>query len=135
MPQVKSNDIRTDLGRVRGMGSAKTGTHHWWLVKITAVALIPLTLWFLFSFLCGVVAQGGGYEVSLEWIKKPYHSFPLAILLVVNFYHAELGGQEIILDYVHNRKLQIASLILYKFFCYGLAALSLYSVLYITFKM
>lgn len=134
MPYSKTGEIKSDLGRARGMGSAKSGSHHWWMLKISALALIPLTLWFLFSFICGVIAQGGDFNASLEWIKKPYHSFPLVILLVMNFYHAELGGQEIILDYVHG-KLQFATLILYKFFCYGLMALSIYSVLYITFKM
>ncbi len=134
MPYPKPGEIKTDLGRARGMGSAKSGTHHWWLMKVTALALIPLTLWFLQSFIFDVAAAGGDFNTALEWIKKPYHSFPLAILLVVNFYHAELGGQEIILDYVHG-KAQIPTLILYKFFCYGLAALSVYSVLYITFKM
>lgn len=134
MPYPKTGEFKTELGRARGMGSAQSGVQHWWLVKITALALIPLTLWFLFSFLNNVVAAGGGFDQSVEWIKKPYHSFPLTLLLIVNFYHAELGGQEIILDYVHG-KAQIASLILYKFFCYGLMALSVYSVLYITFKM
>lgn len=135
MPYPNPNEMKTDLGRVRGMGSAKSGAHHWLSVKITAIALIPLTLWFLYSFLTGVIAMGGTFEASIDWIKKPYHSFPLALLLAVNFYHAELGGQEIIIDYVHKRSLQIPTLILYKFFCYGLIALSLYSVLYITFKM
>jgi len=135
MPQPKPGEIKTDLGRVRGMGSAHSGVQHWWMVKITAVALIPLTVWFLCSFVCGVVMQGGTFAASLDWIQKPYHSFPLVLLLIVNFYHAEIGGQEIILDYVHKRGPQVAALLLYKFFCYGLMALSVYSVLYITFKM
>lgn len=135
MPYPKQGEIKTDLGRVRGLGSAKTGVHHWWMVKITAIALIPLTLWFLCSFIHGVIAQGATFGASVDWLQKPYHSFPLALLLIVNFYHAELGGQEIIMDYVHKRGWQAFWLIFYKFFCYGMMALSVYSVLYITFKM
>jgi succinate dehydrogenase / fumarate reductase membrane anchor subunit len=129
-----TQDFKTPLGRARNLGSAKSGVHHWLMVKVTAIALVPLTLWFVYSVLTGVVAQGGTYDVALEWIKKPYHSFPLVLLLWANFYHAALGGEEIILDYVHGKFL-MPTLILYKFFCYGLAALSIYTVLFITFRM
>jgi succinate dehydrogenase / fumarate reductase, membrane anchor subunit len=135
MPYPDPTEFKTPLARARNVGSAKDGTHHWWLVKVTAVALVPLTLWFLWSFLTKVAALGGGYDVALAWVKKPYNAFPLALVLFVSFYHAALGGQEIIIDYVHNRRYQIPTLILYKFFCYGFAVLSVFSVLYITFRM
>jgi succinate dehydrogenase / fumarate reductase membrane anchor subunit len=131
---TQAKDFRTPLARARHLGSAQSGVEHWWLVKITSIALVPLTLWFVYSLITKVVALGGDFNVALDWVKKPYHSFPLALLIWVNFYHAALGGEEIILDYVHG-KAQIPSLIIYKFFCYGVAALGIYTVLFITFRM
>ena len=126
--------MKSDLARARGLGSAKTGTHHWWLVKMTAIALIPLTLWFFFS-LMNIITMNEGYETALIWIKKPYNSLLLCILLGMNFYHAGLAGQEIIIDYVPNHKVQIPAALVYRFVCYGLGILSVFSVLYITFRV
>lgn len=134
MPYPDPKHMQSDLARARGLGSAKTGTHHWWLVKVTAVMLIPLTLWFLCAVL-KMVAVGGGYQAALDWIHKPYNALPLVIFLGANFYHAGLAGQEIIVDYVPNHKIQIPATMLYRFVCYGLGILSVFSVLYITFKL
>lgn len=126
--------MKSDLKRARGLGSAKTGTHHWWLVKISAIILIPLTLWFFFS-LMHIISVNEGYETALLWIKKPYNSLLLAIFLGMNFYHAGLAGQEIIIDYVPNHKVQIPAALAYRFICYGFGVLSVFAVLYITFKL
>ena len=134
MPYPDPNHLKTPLARARGLGSAQSGTHHWWLVKGTAIILIPLTLWFLCQLL-QLVAAGADYRMALDWIRKPYHSLPLVILLGVNFYHAGLAGQEIIIDYVPNHKIQIPAALLYRYICYGLGILSVFSVLYITFRV
>lgn len=134
MPYPDPNKIQTSLGRARGHGSSKSGTHHWWLVKVTSVALIPLTLWFFYAAL-HLVAQGGDYGSTLLWIQKPYNAFLLCLFLGTNFYHTSLGGQEVIVDYVHNHKVQIPALLAFKLFCFTLGALSIFSVLYITFKL
>lgn len=126
--------MKSDLARARGLGSAKTGTHHWWLVKATAVILIPLTLWFLASLL-HLVAQGADYAAALEWLRKPYNALPLVVLLGVNFYHAGIAGQEIIIDYVPNHKVQIPAALTYRLICYGFGILSVFAVLYITFRV
>lgn len=134
MPYPNPNEMKAPLARARGHGSAKSGTHHWWSIKWTAIALIPLTLWFFFSLIC-VIAKGGTYGTALEWIQKPYNSLLLIIFLGVNFHHAAQAGQEIIVDYVSNHKIQLPTIMFYKFFCYGLAMLSVFSVLYITLRI
>jgi succinate dehydrogenase / fumarate reductase membrane anchor subunit len=134
MPYPDPNHLKSPLAQARGLGSAKSGTHHWWLVRATAIVLIPLTLWFFIEVL-RIVALGGDYATALEWVKKPYHALPLVIFLGVNFYHSGLAGQEIIVDYIPSHKIQIPTLFLYKVFCYGLGILSVFSVLYITFKL
>lgn len=134
MPYPKENDIRTNLGRVRGLGSAKEGTHHWMMVKVSAIALIPLTLWFFFSMMC-MIGSDASFEAALAWVQKPYNSLLMVIFLGMNFYHAAISGQEIIVDYVPNHKIQIPALLLYKGLCYGFGILSVFSVLYITFKL
>lgn len=135
MPYTDPKDMmKTPLARARGTGSAKSGTHHWWMIKVSAIALIPLTLWFFFSLIC-IVGRGGTYATSLEWIQKPYNSLLLVIFLGINFYHAAQAGVEIIMDYVPNHKAQLLSCMLYKFICYFFGILSIFSVLYITFRI
>jgi succinate dehydrogenase / fumarate reductase membrane anchor subunit len=134
MPYPDNTKIQSPMARARGAGSAKSGTHHWWLVKVTSVALVPLTLWFFFGLLC-IVMRGGTYETTLEWVQKPYNAFLLCVFLGTNFYHAALGGQEVIIDYVHKHHVQLPALVLYKLFCFFCGALGIFTVLYITFKL
>lgn len=134
MPYPDPKHIKTPLARARGLGSAKSGVHHWRLVKATAVVLIPLTLWFFFSVLC-LIAQGADYAAALEWVQKPYNALLLSIFLGMNFYHAALGGQEVIIDYIPSHKIQIPVGFLYRAICYSFGILSVFSVLYITFKL
>lgn len=133
MPYPDPNHYKSPLKRARETGAAKSGTHHWWLIKVTAVALIPLTLWFFFSLL-HIVTQGGGYEEALAWVQFPLNGFLLSVLLGVNFYHAAIAGQEVIVDYVPNHRIQIPAALLYRLVCYGFGLLSVFSVLYICFR-
>lgn len=134
MPYPDPSHFKTPLKRARGLGSAKSGTHHWWLVKITSILLVPLTLWFLFSLLT-LLAGGSNYAEALAWVQKPYNAILLVILLGTNFYHAGLAGQEIIIDYVPNHKIQVPAALVYRLFCYGLGLLSIFTVFYITFRI
>lgn len=134
MPYPDPKHMTSPLARARGVGSAKSGTHHWWMVKASAVILIPLTLWFFFSMIC-LVGQAADYTTALSWVQKPYNALLLIFFLGMNFYHAAITGQEIILDYVPNHKIQIPAAFLYRTFCYGFGILSVFAVLYITFKL
>ena len=91
--------IRTPLGRVRGLGSAKSGTDHWLFQRITAIALIPLFVWVAYLFLC--VSLGTKAEV-VEWLSSPTQTLLLGALIVAGCLHAKLGCQVIIEDYVHG---------------------------------
>ena len=134
MPYPDPKHLKSDLKRARGIGSGKTGTHHWWLVRATSIVLIPLTLWFFIAVL-QIIATGGDYATALAWVQKPYHALPLVLFLGVNFYHAGLAGQEVLVDYIPSHKIQIPAALIYRMVCYGLGILSVFSVLYITFKL
>lgn len=113
--------FKSPLGRVRHLGSAKDGTHHWWMQRVTALALVPLGVWFAASLVAGVSSD---YESAHAWIANPFVGGLLLILVVATFYHAALGLQVVIEDYIHNEGVKIASLLIMKAGCLvlGLAA-------------
>ena len=91
--------LRTALGRVRGLGSAKSGVHHWWVQRITAVALVPLCLWFV----CAVLALAGRTLPEVQdWIGRPINTVLLLCLIGALFHHLQLGMQVVIEDYFHE---------------------------------
>ena len=123
--------MRTPLGRVRGLGSAKEGVHHWWTQRLTAVALIPLTLWFVASL---VQLAGADLAHVTAWIAQPVVAVLLMLLFASGFYHLALGMQVVIEDYVHGEPARIVTLVLVRFACWLLAAIALFSVLKIAFR-
>ena len=125
-----SNSLRSALWRARGLGSAKEGTHHWWLQRLTAIALIPLTMWLVASI---IALSGFGYEAFVAWFGQPINATVMILFLAVAFHHAQLGMQVVIEDYVSHHGRRTALNILVKFACYGLATLSIVSILIITF--
>jgi len=125
-----STSLRSALGRARGLGSAKEGTHHWWAQRVTALALIPLTLWFVYSVL-GLAA--GDYSDFVYWCRNPLNATALVLFLAVAFHHAQLGMQVVIEDYVSSHGSRTALIIVVKFACYALATLSIISILSLTF--
>lgn len=122
--------IRTPLGRARGLGSAKGGTHHWWVQRVTSVALIPLSLYFLFN-LRGVTQ--GDYALFLAFMRDPCTAVVAILFIISSFYHAALGVQVIIEDYVHAEGLKIACLLLNKLSFLFLGAASLFAIIFISF--
>lgn len=118
--------FRTPLGRVLGLGSAKGGTSHWWAQRVSAVALVPLTLWFAVSVL---QLSRADYPAVIDWLHTPWVAVLLALFLLTVFYHAYLGLQVVLEDYVHLEWLKIASLLLIKFACILLAATGVFVVL------
>ncbi|ACI51867.1 succinate dehydrogenase, hydrophobic membrane anchor protein [Gluconacetobacter diazotrophicus PA1 5] len=92
--------MRSQLSRARGLGSAKTGVDHWWMERMSAVALVPLSGWFVLQVLR---LAGSSQEDVVEWGGKPVNSSMLLALMVLTFYHMQLGLQVIIDDYVHGK--------------------------------
>ncbi|WP_421707737.1 succinate dehydrogenase, hydrophobic membrane anchor protein [Algihabitans sp.] len=123
-------NLRSPLARVRGLGSAKDGTGHWWAQRLTALALVPLTLWFVAGVIGSVGADRGEL---LAWIGHPVTAGLFLLLIGATFYHAALGVQVVIEDYLHNEWVKLAALLAMKaaFVVLGLAAaLSVLSILF-----
>ncbi|WPZ35392.1 succinate dehydrogenase, hydrophobic membrane anchor protein [Thalassobaculum sp. OXR-137] len=127
---MRSTSMRSTLGRVRHLGSAKEGAHHWWMQRLTALALVPLVLWFVVS-VAGLSSLD--YPAALVWIGSPSVAVTLVLLIGATFYHAQLGLQVVIEDYIHNEGLKLATLVLVKFAVIILAVASIFAVLKIAF--
>ncbi len=90
--------MRSQLGRVRGLGAAKSGVHHWWAERVTSIALVPLTLWFIAAM---IHLLGAPHEVVLDWMASPLTIVLMLCLVLTTFHHMQLGLQVVIDDYVH----------------------------------
>jgi succinate dehydrogenase / fumarate reductase, membrane anchor subunit len=105
-------EMRSSLGRARGLGSAKEGVHHWWGQRVSAIALVPLSLWFVAS----VIGQiGMNWLEFREWIGFFGNAVLMIVLVAVLFYHAFAGMQVVIEDYVHNEGAKVVTLVIVKF--------------------
>ena len=122
--------LTSPLKHARGLGSAKDGTHHWWVQRVSAVALIPLVLWFAFGIACASTAD---YASFTAWVAKPWNTVLLVTFLVTVFYHSQLGVQVVIEDYVGGEFAKISSLMLMKFAHAILGLASVIAVLKISF--
>ena len=122
--------MRSPLGRVRGLGSAKDGTGHWWAQRLTALALIPLTIWFCVSV---IAMTGADYPAVVAWIASPVVAGLLVLLIAAVFYHAVLGLQVVIEDYVHREMTKLALLLTVKALAIVLSLSGILSVLTLLF--
>lgn len=122
--------MQTPLGRVRGLGSAKNGTHHWWMQRVTAVALVPLTVWFIYSILSML---GGGYVEAARWLASPINAVLMVLLIIATFHHLQLGLQVVIEDYIHGEGVKIAAIVIVKLASFALAVTGAFAVLKVAF--
>ncbi len=118
--------MRTRLGRVRGLGSAKEGVIHWWGQRLSAIALVPLVVWFAASL---VALAGAPHAVVIAWIKGPVTAILLVVLLAATFYHLQLGVQVVVEDYVHTEWRKLAVVITVKFVSALAALIGIFAVL------
>jgi succinate dehydrogenase / fumarate reductase membrane anchor subunit len=128
MASAKGN-LRSDLGRVRGLGSAKEGVQHWWMQRVTAIALIPLSLWFV---ACIVFLLDVDRATAVDWLGSPVTLGLMSLFLVALVYHAVLGLQVVIEDYIHSHAAKIVLLLLIQFAGIALAATGIIAMLMIT---
>jgi succinate dehydrogenase / fumarate reductase membrane anchor subunit len=117
------------LGQVRGLGSAKEGVAHWWAQRVTAVALVPLLVWFVVSL---VMLAGQGYEATVYFLGSPLVATLMVLLLVAGFYHGALGLKVVIEDYVSAEGAKIALIMLVKFAAIVLGVGSIFAVIKIS---
>lgn len=100
--------MRTPLGKVRGLGSAKDGTDHWWKQRVTAIINVPLMLWLVASV---VGLAGSDYETVVTWLQHPVAATLMILVLVNIFYHLRLGLQVFIEDYIHKEGTKVLLLV------------------------
>lgn len=121
-----SETFRTPLGRVRGNGSAKSGTGHFIAERVTSVLLAVLTPWFVIS---AAMHLPFGYEGARAWVADPWVAAPLAVFVLVSLHHMWLGLTVVVEDYIHRPVTKMALLLLNLSVCIALAAASLFAIL------
>ncbi len=122
--------IEAPLARARALGSAHEGVHHWLVERVTALAGIPLTLWLVWSV---VHLQAWTYADFTAWQAEPVNAILMILSVIMMFYHAALGVQVILEDYVHAEAMKFTSLILCKLLFFAGAVACLFSILKIAF--
>ncbi len=121
--------MRSPLARANGLGSAKEGVGAWWAERVSAVALVPLTLWFVAS----IIAHTGSDHVTFTtWLRMPLVATLMILLLIALFYHMALGLQVVIEDYIHSGA-KFAIFIAVRLGCFALAGVGILAILEIAF--
>lgn len=122
---MRKHSTRSPLARAMGLGSARTGVEHWWVQRASAVALIPLTSWFV----AAVIAHtGSDHTTFIAWLRTPFPTVMMVLLVIALFYHTALGLQVIIEDYVHSG-LRFAAILIVRLGCFAVAAAGILSIL------
>lgn len=121
--------LRTPLSLTKGLGSAKDGAGHWTMQRLTAIANVVLVTWFLFS---AIGLSGADYEATRAWLASPLAASLLLLLVASAFYHAKLGLQVVIEDYVHHEGIKIAALTAVTLAAVGLGVICAVAILKIS---
>jgi succinate dehydrogenase / fumarate reductase, membrane anchor subunit len=122
--------LRSPLSRVLGLGSAKDGTAHWWAQRVTAVALVPLTLWFVLSLLS---LPDFEYETVRTWLSVPITGFLALLLVGVLSYHSYLGTIVIVEDYVASSGMKVLTLMILRFLYVLAGGAAMFAILRVVF--
>ena len=129
MPQSRA-PLRTPLGRAIGLGSAKEGVEHWWRERVTAIALVPLCLWFVAE----IIHHAGADRSALAgWLHHPVPAVLMLLLLAVTFHHTALGLQVVVEDYVGHEGARLSLIIAIRLLCVLLAVFGIFAVLKLAF--
>ncbi len=123
-------DMRSHLGRARGLGSTNDGVGHWWLQRLTGIALLPLTLWFIYS---AIHLTDASHSEFVVWVGENGNPILLILLVFTMFHHGLLGLQVVIEDYIHGEGAKITLLIITKFAAIFFGASCIFAILRLTF--
>jgi len=121
--------LRSPLGKVLGAGSAKEGVHHWWLQRLTSIALVPLTIWFVVSLLS---LPSFDHVTVITWVAQTWTALLLSLFILVTTWHSQLGVRVVVEDYVHGGA-KTLTLVLITFIHAFLAAAGVFAVLKVAF--
>lgn len=121
--------LRSPLGRVLGSGSAKEGVHHWWLQRLTSVALVPLTVWFVVSLLS---LPSFEHVTVMSWMAQSWTALLLILFILVATWHSQLGVRVVVEDYVHGGA-KTLTLVLITFIHAVVAVAGVFAVLKVAF--
>lgn len=127
---MSNKSIQSPLGKAKGLGSAHSGTHHWMMQRVTAIANLPLIFWAVYSVF---KLQGASYTEFTTYLSSPVNAVLAVLFVLSTFYHAVLGNQVIVEDYISCKCLRIAKLIGMKLFFIALAVATIFSILKIAF--
>lgn len=127
---TESSGMKTPLGRVRGLGSARSGAHHWWHERLSSVASLILLIWFFVSLLR---LPDFSYPTLREWLAAPIGAVPMLLLIVTLFWHLAGGLRVVVEDYVHEEGSKLFWLVLIKFGSLLGAGLCLFAVAKLAF--
>ena len=122
---MEREGMRTPLARAIGLGSAHNGVQHWWTQRLSAIALVPLTLWFIAEI---IAHTGVDYTAFIAWMRNPITSILMTLLIIALFYHAALGLQVIVEDYLHSGT-KFAAVIVVRLGCFALAVTGILATL------
>jgi succinate dehydrogenase / fumarate reductase, membrane anchor subunit len=126
----KSASYRTDHQRVHGLGAAGEGVEHWWHQRLTSIALVPLTLLFIFPF---IRSLGTEHAVALETYASPFNAIVAVLFLLVGFLHLQQGLQVVVEDYVSDKPMRTALLVANTLVCWAFALAGVFAVAKIAF--
>lgn len=126
----KNTDMRTPLAKVRGLGSAREGTGHFWQQRLTGIALVPLTLFFVGFLIC---MNGADYAAVRSALSHPLVALVFAVMLVSGLIHMRLGMQVIIEDYIHGEAGKLILLLLNTFFTIAVGVVSVFALAKLSF--
>lgn len=116
----------TSIGRVRGLGSAKSGSHHWLVQRFTAIGNLILTVWFVASLL---MLPNYSYITVRDWLVHPVPATAMALLVICSIWHARLGMQVMMEDYIHEEGTKFAALAALNLAAFAGAAFGLFCVI------
>jgi succinate dehydrogenase / fumarate reductase, membrane anchor subunit len=122
--------LRSPLGLVSGLGSAKGGVHHWWLQRLTSIALVPLTIWFTVSLLS---LPSLDHVTVVAWMAQSWTALLLILFVLVATYHSQLGVRVVVEDYVHNTGMRTLTLVILTFVHAFLAVAGVFAILKVAF--
>lgn len=122
----KQSSIVSGLARARGLGAAHGGTHHWMMQRVTAISNLFVCLWLVYS---AVSLKGASHEQFVAWLALPWNAVLMILFILSTFYHAVLGAQVVVEDYIHTKWFKLMKLIGMKLFFTALAVVCIFSVL------